>query len=147
MSRKLPLPATQTEVDFTVAQLNGAGGVVGGTASDGSMTVTGANGTSAASAANPVPVKAAPAVPLGYLQITGPTGAVNPFGTIPTGATYAIIQPVTQGISWRDDGTSPTTTVGMTVPAGGELLYDGTLATFRMIQLAATSVVNVSFYR
>ena len=84
--------------------------------------------------------------PLGYQQVVGPASATS-LPNIPAGATYALITPDTQGIRWRDDGTDPTATVGMPVPAGTTLKYNGNLAAFRFIQTAATSTVNISYYK
>jgi hypothetical protein len=92
-------------------------------------------------------------IPMGFVQLTA-TGAAQTLGTIPTKtlgaqtvtAWYAEIQPVGNPISWRDDGTAPTATVGMSVPAGSELLYNGNpLSAFEFIATAGT-LVNVSFY-
>ena len=137
----------RSEAFQPVSQVNPLTGVAAGSGAttDGSTPITGSNGTSAASSTNPIPVKAAPAVPLGFQQIVGAVASTGL--TVPPGATYAIIQPVSQAIAWRDDGVAPTATIGMTVPSGGELLYDGTLSTFRFIQVAATVTVNISYYR
>ena len=127
------------------SRYNGGGalqGVVieGNVAADGTITAPGGS-----SSTSPSFVKASSSVPLGFQQIVG--AATSTALTVPTGATFAIIQPVAQAIAWRDDGVAPTATVGMLVPADGELLYDGTLATFRLIQVAATATINVSYYR
>lgn len=119
-----------------------AGVLIEGTVDPATGAVSAPTGSTSSS---PTFVKAASAVPLGFQQIVG--AAASTALTVPSGATYAIIQPVSQAISWRDDGVVPTATIGMTVPAGGELLYDGTLATFRYIQVAATVTVNISYYR
>lgn len=118
---------------------------VGVGSANGALPIAGGDGSTASGPSNPSFVKSAAAVPLGFQQIVG--AAASTALTVPSGATYAIIQPVSQAISWRDDGVVPTATIGMTVPAGGELLYDGTLATFRYIQVAATVTVNISYYR
>ena len=49
-------------------------------------------------------------------------------------------------LEWRDDGTAPTATVGMLLPAGAELRYTGALAALRLIQASAGATVNVSYY-
>ncbi len=65
---------------------------------------------------------------------------------MPVGATYAIIQAEAQAVRWRDDGGTPTASVGMTIPAGGELRYDGNLRGILFIEAAASAKLNVSFY-
>lgn len=89
---------------------------------------------------------------LGYQQITaGGLAASTPL-TIPANnanngdPTYAIIQAEAQAVRWRDDGTDPTAAIGMTIPAGGELRYDGNLAAIRFIQVTAGAILNVSYY-
>lgn len=81
----------------------------------------------------------------GYVQVTSLSTAVG-LGTIPAGATFALITPETQAIRWRDDGTNPTTTVGMPLAAGATLQYTGNLAAFKMIETAATAKVNITYY-
>ena len=87
---------------------------------------------------------------LGYQQITSLGSSVGL--TIPSNntnngiPTYAIIQAEAQAVRWRDDGTAPTTSVGMTIPAGGELRYDGNLSAIRFIEVTATAKLNVSYY-
>ena len=49
-------------------------------------------------------------------------------------------------VRWRDDGVAPTATVGMVLPAGGELRYDGNLSAIRFIESAASAQLNVAFY-
>lgn len=81
---------------------------------------------------------------LGYQQIT--SLAASAALTVPSGATYALLQAEGQAVRWRDDGTAPTATIGMTLQAGGELRYDGALQNIRFIQTAATATLNVSYY-
>lgn len=89
----------------------------------------------------------------GYFQRNA-AGTVAAFNlTIPvapalaqTPVTYAIIQAEAQGLRWRDDGVDPTTTVGMIIPGGGELRYDGDLTKIRLINLTAGAICNASFY-
>lgn len=87
---------------------------------------------------------------LGYQQITNVSSAVGL--TVPSNnanngdATYAIIQATAQAVRWRDDGTAPTSTVGMVIPAGGELRYDGNLTAIQFIESAASAQLNISYY-
>ncbi len=86
---------------------------------------------------------------LGYQQITnlaastGLTLPVDPNKGVPT---FAIIQAAAQAVRWRDDGVAPTATVGMVLPAGGELRYDGNLSAIRFIESAASAQLNVAYY-
>lgn len=90
------------------------------------------------------------ATPVGYQQFAA--GAVDTAQalTIPTTRgqrpSYAIITAVTQAIRWRDDGTAPTTAVGMPLPVNTPFVYDGDLAAIRIIASTAGAEVNVSYY-
>jgi hypothetical protein len=82
---------------------------------------------------------------LGYQQITNLAAAVGL--TVPANATYALIRAVTQSVRWRDDGTSPTGTVGMLLAvAPDELRYDGDLKAIKFIETAASAELNISYY-
>ncbi|MFO0204070.1 MAG: hypothetical protein ACK528_13175 [Alphaproteobacteria bacterium] len=81
---------------------------------------------------------------LGYQQITSLSAAAAL--TVPSGATLAIITPETQAVRWRDDGTNPTSAVGMPVPISTVLSYDGDLQRIRFIEQAASAKLNVSYY-
>ena len=80
-----------------------------------------------------------------YQQLLAAT-AVG-LGTIPEGATLVMIQPETQQIRWRDDGVNPTATVGNLVIVNDTLFYTGNFASFKFIEVAVTTKVNVTFYR
>jgi hypothetical protein len=83
-------------------------------------------------------------IPLGYQQITA-TGSA--FGlTPPSGAVFALIQAEAQNIRWRDDGTNPTTTVGMILPSSSELQYNGNLTAIKFIAATAGAIANISYY-
>ena len=60
--------------------------------------------------------------------------------------TTALIQAETQGLRWRDDGTDPTTSVGMLIPAGQTLEYAGPLTKLRLINATAGAIANISYY-
>jgi hypothetical protein len=57
----------------------------------------------------------------------------------------ALIQAEGNDVRWRDDGTAPTSTVGMLLLDGETLAYDGNLVGIRFIQ-AASAKLNVSYY-
>lgn len=84
------------------------------------------------------------AEPTGYEQVTSLSSAAGL--TPPAGSDRALIQAVTQSVRWRDDGTSPTATVGMVLAAGSTLEYDGDLSAFEAIETAASAELNVSYY-
>lgn len=86
------------------------------------------------------------AKPLGFQQITAAQLAAAINLTPPVGAVLAVIQAANGAIAWRDDGTSPTAAVGMTLPAGGELDYNGDLTAIQLIQAASGAVANISYY-
>lgn len=85
-------------------------------------------------------------VPLGFTAIADLSAAVG-LGTIPTGATMALIQPETKSIRFRDDGTDPTSSAGHLLAAGDTLEYDGDLSAIKLIETEASASVNVTFYR
>ena len=81
---------------------------------------------------------------LGYQQITSMSSAVSL--TIPPGTTMALIAPETKDVRWRDDGTAPTTSVGMPLVVGTTLNYDGDLNRIRFIETEASAAINISYY-
>lgn len=81
---------------------------------------------------------------LGYQQITSLSASTGL--TVPSGATLALIVPETQNVRWRDDGTAPTSSVGMPIFVGASLSYDGDLNRIRFIQQAASATLNISYY-
>lgn len=63
------------------------------------------------------------------------------------GPSMVLLQATGQHIRWTDDGTTPTATVGMLLYAGGDPYpFTGNLAQLQLIQVAATAVLNVSYY-
>jgi len=82
---------------------------------------------------------------LGYQQVTNLTAAVGL--TIPAGASIALLQVTGQNVRWRDDGTDPTTTVGMVLTAAGDPYpFSGDLSKIKFIEASATAVLNVAYY-
>lgn len=82
---------------------------------------------------------------VGYVQLTALTAAVG-LGTIPPGATVALVQCETAAVRWRDDGTAPTATVGTLLQPGDLMTFDQRLDRLSFIQTAAGAKLNVSFY-
>lgn len=82
---------------------------------------------------------------LGYQQITSLSAATAL--TVPAGTILAMCMPETQAVRWRDDGTSPTATVGYPLAVGQELRYDaGGLAAVKFIEQTASAKLNVVYY-
>ena len=89
---------------------------------------------------------------IGYQQITSLSSAQSL--TVPlldkTGLNqkpaFALITPETQGVRWRDDGTAPTSTVGMPLAAGVTLQYDGDLNKIQFIEQTGSAKLNISYY-
>lgn len=80
----------------------------------------------------------------GYQQITSLSSAAAL--TVPDEARIALIHAESKSVRWRDDGTNPTTSVGMVLDAGAIMLYDGSLSAIRFIETAASAKLNVSYY-
>lgn len=88
--------------------------------------------------------------PLGFQQLATLTSAIGL--TLPAETDtlhkprYAVIHAEGQAVRWRDDGTNPSTTVGMRILAGGELVYDGNLSAIKFIEETGSAKLNVSYY-
>lgn len=109
------------------------------------QTLAGGDQTNPATPANPVPVSqiATQAVPLGYQQLAG-TGLQTL--TVPGGATSAIITTEGPAARWRDDGTNPTTSIGMPIASGVPTRFAGDLAVLKLISSGASVTYNISYY-
>ncbi|WP_036012781.1 hypothetical protein [Robbsia andropogonis] len=124
----------QSEPVYSTGQALNVNAAIGGQAT-----------TAGAAAAVPMQTVSGNLIPLGYQQITGPTTSTAL--TVPTGARIALLQAESQSVRWRDDGTAPTAAIGMQLLVGPVLEYDGNLSAFRVIQTAATAILNVSYYK
>lgn len=83
--------------------------------------------------------------PLGYQQITSTSSAFSL--TVPAGARIAMIVAEAQHLRWRDDGTAPTTSVGMLLKTTDPpLVITDNLAAFQGINATAGTIVNISYY-
>ncbi len=90
-------------------------------------------------------VKALGYIACGYQQIT--TITTSTALTVPSSASWAMIQCEAQPVRWRDDGTAPTATVGMMMAVGDILTYDGTkLAALAFIESTVGAKLNISYY-
>jgi hypothetical protein len=88
---------------------------------------------------------------MGYQQITPNTAtALTVPAVAPDGSkqqpTMIVITPEIQNVRWRDDGTDPTSSVGMPIYVGTSFFYDGDLTKIKFINTVAGGKVNVSYY-
>lgn len=98
--------------------------------------------------------------PLGYAQYLNVTNATaidlantpNSGVAVPLAITnsnparIALIQTEGQAIRYRDDGTAPTSTVGMPLATGTVLSYEGDLSTIQLIAQANNANISVLYY-
>lgn len=88
--------------------------------------------------------------PLAYAQlsVTSATSLAAASGGVatPAGTTRVQLSVEGNGIRYRDDGTNPTSSVGMPVAAGGSVDYDGDLSALRVVSQTGTATVNVVYY-
>ncbi len=82
--------------------------------------------------------------PLGHQHITSLSSAAAL--TVPAGAQRALIVCTGQNVRFRDDGTSPTTTVGIQLATGSPFWYLGDLSAVKFIEEQASAVLEVSYY-
>ena len=87
------------------------------------------------------------ATQLGYVQMTTILAATAL--VVPVGATYALLQAEAQDVRWRDDGTNPTTTVGMLLKAGQDPsgFTGDQIKAMLVIQSTAGAILNISYYK
>lgn len=91
-----------------------------------------------------------PVVPVGYCQLTSVDTAVlisTCSGGIPAGANMMLMVAEAQAIRYRDDGTNPSTTVGMPLAVAATIFYEGTLSKVAVIGQTSGAKVNILFYR
>lgn len=89
---------------------------------------------------NYTPVKA-----LGYEQKTVSTSAVTL--TVAAGANYCLIEVQDDSVRFRDDGTAPTSSVGMPLASGQSIEYDGQPEDLQFIRSgSADAKLNVLYY-
>ena len=79
-----------------------------------------------------------------YEQITGLSTAKST--SVPIGyKKAAIIHCSGQAIRWRDDGVAPTANVGMHLPIGQPLVYNGNLHALQFIEVVAGATVDIKY--
>ena len=81
----------------------------------------------------------------GYQRVTSLTPATAL--TVPAGTRLVILQPETKSVRWRDDGTNPTASIGMIMAANDVFIYTGEPSRLRFIEVEASAVLNVSYYK
>lgn len=64
---------------------------------------------------------------------------------LPLQANTAVIQVEGQAARWRADGTPPTAAAGMPLAIGAQLVFDGDLALFQIIGVAAGGKLDVEY--
>jgi hypothetical protein len=89
--------------------------------------------------------------PLGYQQILSATLATAQGLTLPTLPAgmlvgYALIQSNGGVTRWRDDGTSPSASVGMVLNDGDELTYTGDFTKIKFILSSSTPILDIAYY-
>ncbi len=87
---------------------------------------------------------------LGYGQLTSLSSAKgfgDVTGGIPAGTKLVIVAAETQAVRWRDDGSNPTSTVGMPLATGQYAEFtESQLSQVKFIEQTASAKLNVTFY-
>jgi len=66
---------------------------------------------------------------------------------LPVGTSMIMVIPESQAVRWRDDGTDPTTSVGMPLAVGQTLIYTAKqMSKLRFIEQTASAKINVAYY-
>ncbi len=83
--------------------------------------------------------------PAGCVQMSTLSSAIA-LSSIPEKARLVYIQAETQSIRWRDDGTSPTASVGNLIQAGDTIEYDGDISQVKIIETTTSAKANLAYY-
>ena len=67
--------------------------------------------------------------------------------TVPAGAHYALIKAESQDVRFRMGGEVPTSSVGILLFAGDYMLFNGELSELRFIEVAASALLNVQYFK
>jgi hypothetical protein len=85
---------------------------------------------------------------LGYRQLTTTLSSAVSLPSIPPAADAVLLQAETQNVRFRDDGTAPTTSVGMLLVAGAEaFMYTGALMNLQFIAATSGAILNITYYK
>lgn len=82
--------------------------------------------------------------PAGFEQLTSLNAAAGL--TPPANATVAVFCARTQDVNYRDDGTDPTASVGITLKVGVPFVYDGNLNAIKFFEATASAKLDVAYY-
>lgn len=96
-----------------------------------------------------MPAGISPTKCVGHEQLTSLSSAAGLTSTLYAKASYALIEcdhTANKYVRWRDDGTNPTTTTGISLAPGEKLVYDGNFANIKFIEESASAKLNVSYY-
>lgn len=87
---------------------------------------------------------------LAHEQLTSLSTATSLTSSKYAGAvSYCIIEcdhTANKYVRYRDDGTAPTATTGISIAPGEKLIYDGNFADLQFIEESASAKLNVSYY-
>jgi len=86
---------------------------------------------------------------LGYQQLDTATLAASVGLTVPNNATMVVLQAEGANIRYRAYGVAPTSTVGMLITAGAEVIYpasDSAIAALRFIRTTTGAILNAQFF-
>jgi hypothetical protein len=103
-------------------------------------------GTASYAAGQATPVKAGVYTPVGTGQF-GTTVASATNLTVPAGATIAEICVETNAVRYRDDGTAPTSTIGIPVASGTCFQYAGNLLAIQFIAQTGSPTIDAEYYK
>lgn len=67
--------------------------------------------------------------------------------TVPNGAVYATVQAATATVKYTTDGTTPTSSVGMTLAAGSTVTLSGYAAIAAFLAISATGTLDVEYFQ
>lgn len=82
---------------------------------------------------------------LGFEQLTSLSAATAL--TVPAGSHTAVMTCETQNVRYRDDGTNPSSTVGIVLVKDlTPFVFKGNLAQLKFIETAASAKLNVTYY-
>jgi hypothetical protein len=82
---------------------------------------------------------------LGFQRLTSLASATSL--TVPNGSMEAFIICTGQTVNWRDDGTAPTSSIGMPLLVNTPFPYTaGNMSQIQIIQTAASATCNITYY-
>lgn len=82
----------------------------------------------------------------GFEQITGLSTAKGITDAGILAAQFIVIVPTAQIVRYRDDGTDPTATVGISLAVGVPFIYAGDLSAIKFFEAAASGVLDIVGY-